>query len=99
MLYGHAESVAVRFAQPVTPEEARERMRKAENLIVVDDPGQYAYPHPRMAEDTGETYVGRIRQDLADPNTLLFFVVADNLLKGAAWNAVQIAEALIARAN
>ncbi|KRW91617.1 aspartate-semialdehyde dehydrogenase [Alicyclobacillus tengchongensis] len=99
VLYGHAESVAVRFTQPVTPDVARERMRKAENLIVVDDPATYAYPHPRMAEDTGETYVGRIRQDLGDPHTLLFFVVADNLLKGAAWNAVQIAEALIARAN
>lgn len=99
VLYGHAESVSVRFRQPVTPEVAREMMRKSENLIVVDDPERFEYPHPRMVEGTGETYVGRIRQDLADPNTLLLFVVADNLLKGAAWNAVQIAEALIERAQ
>lgn len=98
VLYGHAESVAVRFSQPVTPAAARERMGKAENLVVVDNPQTFEYPHPRMSQGTGETYVGRIRQDLADPNTLLLFVVADNLLKGAAWNAVQIAEALIERA-
>ncbi|WAH35354.1 aspartate-semialdehyde dehydrogenase [Alicyclobacillus dauci] len=98
VMNGHAESVAVRFRDAVTPEMAREKMRAAENLVVVDEPSQYLYPHPQMAENTGDTYVGRIRQDLADPNTLLFFVVADNLLKGAAWNAVQIAETLIARA-
>ncbi|MFB5191481.1 aspartate-semialdehyde dehydrogenase [Alicyclobacillus fastidiosus] len=98
VLYGHSESVAVRFEQPVSPAQARAKFEQAANLVVVDDPSQAQYPHPLMAEDTGETYVGRIRQDLADPNTLLFFVVADNLLKGAAWNAVQIAETLIQRA-
>ncbi|GEO24866.1 aspartate-semialdehyde dehydrogenase [Alicyclobacillus acidoterrestris] len=98
VLYGHAESVAVRFATPVTPDIARARFAQAENLVVVDEPGAAKYPHPQMAEGTGDTFVGRIRQDLADPHTLLFFVVADNLLKGAAWNAVQIAEALVKRA-
>lgn len=98
VLYGHAESVAVRFRDEVSPSVARDRMQRAENLIVMDDPARNLYPHPRMSEDTGDTYVGRIRQDLADSRTLLFFVVADNLLKGAAWNAVQIAEALISRA-
>lgn len=98
VVYGHAESVAVRFQTPVSAAVAREKMHTATNLVVVDDPANYLYPHPQMASDTGETYVGRIRQDLEDPHTLLFFVVADNLLKGAAWNAVQIAEALVARA-
>lgn len=98
VLYGHAESVSARFKQPVTPSMAFEKWAQAENLRVVDEPSKALYPHPKMAEDTGETYVGRTRQDLSDPNTLLFFVVADNLLKGAAWNAVQIAEALIQRA-
>lgn len=98
VLYGHAESVAVRFRDEVTPDVARARMGMAENLIVVDNPAKNIYPHPRMSQDTGETYVGRIRQDLADPRTLLFFVVADNLLKGAAWNAVQVAETLIEQA-
>lgn len=98
VLYGHAESVAVQFERPITVDEARARMAASENLVVVDDPGRGLYPHPLMSEDSGETYVGRIRQDLWDPNSLLFFVVADNLLKGAAWNAVQIAEALIERA-
>lgn len=98
VLYGHAESVSVRFKQSVTPEMAREKWSVAENLVVVDDPQNEAYPHPQMSRDTGDTYVGRIRQDLADPKTLLFFVVADNLQKGAAWNAVQIAESLVERA-
>ncbi|EPZ46213.1 aspartate-semialdehyde dehydrogenase [Alicyclobacillus acidoterrestris] len=98
VLYGHAESVAVRFATPVTPDIARARFAQAENLVVVDEPSAAKYPHPQMAEGTGDTFVGRIRQDLADPHTLLFFVVADNLLKGAAWNAVQIAEELVKRA-
>jgi aspartate-semialdehyde dehydrogenase len=97
VLYGHAESVSVRFSKAVTPTVARERFGAGTNLVVVDDPANAKYPHPQMAEDSGDTYVGRIRQDLKDPNTLLFFVVADNLLKGAAWNAVQIAETLIER--
>lgn len=97
VLYGHAESVSVRFKQPVTPAMARGKWAKAENLMVVDDPQKALYPHPQMSMDTGDTYVGRIRQDLSDPATILFFVVADNLLKGAAWNAVQIAESLTKR--
>lgn len=95
VLYGHAESVAVRFTQPVTAATVRERLSQAAGVQVVDEPGQGVYPHPRMAEGSGDTYVGRIRQDLADDRTVLMFVVADNILKGAAWNAVQIAELLI----
>lgn len=99
VLYGHAESVAVRFREPVTVAQVRERLANAENVVLVDDPASCAYPHPRMAEDRGESFVGRIRQDLNDPHTILLFIVADNLLKGAAWNAVQIAEKLIEMAG
>ena len=99
VLYGHAESVAVRFAQPVTAEDVRSCLKNALGVQLVDDPSQALYPHPRMAEGSGDTFVGRIRQDLADAQTVLMFVVADNILKGAAWNAVQIAELLVERAS
>lgn len=95
VLYGHAESVAVQFAQPVTAAAVRDKLAIAMGVQLVDDPAQALYPHPRMAQGTGDTYVGRIRQDLADERTVMMFVVADNILKGAAWNAVQIAELLI----
>lgn len=99
VIYGHAESVAVHFARPVTVAEVREKLAKAEGVQVIDDPAQAAYPHPRMAQGSGDTFVGRIRQDLADDTSILMFVVADNILKGAAWNAVQIAELLIRDAH
>jgi aspartate-semialdehyde dehydrogenase len=95
VIYGHSESVAVRFSKPVSAEEVRAKLTGAPGVVVVDDPQHARFPHPRMAEGTGDTFVGRIRQDLADECTVLMFVVADNLLKGAAWNAVQIAELLV----
>ncbi|WP_067931321.1 aspartate-semialdehyde dehydrogenase [Alicyclobacillus kakegawensis] len=95
VLYGHAEAVELRFRVPVTPEQVRERLAHAKGVVVVDNPSEGVYPHPRMAAGTGETYVGRIRRSLADDRSILMFVVADNLLKGAAWNAVQIAELLV----
>jgi aspartate-semialdehyde dehydrogenase len=95
VVHGHSEAVSVRFRQPVSVVEVRRRLSEAAGVVVVDDPQSALYPHPLMAAGTGDTFVGRIRQDLADDNTILMFVVADNLLKGAAWNAVQIAELLI----
>lgn len=97
VLYGHAESVSVRLKKSVTVEEVRSMLEGAPGCVVVDDPEKGLYPHPAMAVGTGETYVGRIRKDLWDDKTIWMFVVADNLLKGAAWNAVQIAELLITR--
>lgn len=95
VLYGHAESVSVRFSRTVTVADVRKRLQGAPGLVLVDDPDTAMYPHPRMAEGSGDTFVGRIRQDLWDDHTILMFVVADNLNKGAAWNAVQIAELLV----
>lgn len=99
VIYGHSEAVAVRFHEPVSAGAVRDRLAVAKGVVVIDDPARQRYPHPLLAAGTGETYVGRIRQDLADPNAVMMFIVADNLLKGAAWNAVQIAEALIERAG
>ncbi len=95
VLYGHSEAVEIEFTSPVTADEVRERLRRAPGVIVVDDPEHGLFPHPQMAEGTGDTYVGRIRPALDRDRAILMFVVADNLLKGAAWNAVQIAECLI----
>ncbi|QSO53741.1 aspartate-semialdehyde dehydrogenase [Alicyclobacillus curvatus] len=97
VVYGHSESVSVHFDRAVTASEVRGLLSAAPGVIVVDNPAEGQYPHPLMAAGTGDTYVGRIRRDLSDDRTVWMFIVADNLLKGAAWNAVQIAELLIKR--
>ncbi|HEX2173056.1 MAG TPA: aspartate-semialdehyde dehydrogenase [Dehalococcoidia bacterium] len=94
---GHSEAVHVEFEQPMTPTEAREVLAAAPGVEVVDDPAQRRYPHPWAAAGHDPVYVGRIRQDASHPNGLAFWIVSDNLRKGAALNAVQIAEGLIAR--
>jgi len=95
VVYGHSESVEVRFSRPTSPLAVREALTGAPGVQVVDNPPQGQFPHPKLAAGTPDTYVGRIRQALSDERTVLMFVVADNLLKGAAWNAVQIAECLV----
>ncbi len=94
---GHSEAVNIEFERPITPEEAREVLRAAPGVMVVDkrEPGGYVTP----VEAAGEyaTYVSRIREDATVENGLALWIVADNLLKGAALNAVQIAETLINR--
>lgn len=95
VLYGHAEAVEVTFSSPVTAEQVRTRLQNAPGVVVADDPASGLFPHPQMAEGTGDTFVGRIRPALDCDKSILMFVVADNLLKGAAWNAVQVAECLI----
>ncbi len=94
---GHSESITATFASPVTPAEARKVLGKASGIIVVDDPTKNDYPLPIYCDGRDETYVGRIRQDLSDPSGcgLVFWVVSDNLRKGAALNSIQIAEKLI----
>ena len=95
VLYSHSESILVETELPITPEAARAVWAKAPGLIVVDDPANRQYPLPAAAAHRDEVFVGRIRQDLRRPNALLFWCVADNLRKGAATNAVQIAEELL----
>ncbi len=93
--YGHSESVAVETYRPLSVEEARSLMEKAKGVIVVDDPAQNKYPMPLEAAGRDETFVGRLRKDISVENGLVMWIVADNIRKGAATNAVQIAEILI----
>ncbi len=95
VLYSHSESILVETERPISPEAARAVWAKAPGLIVIDDPANKAYPLPAAAAHRDEVLVGRIRQDLNRPNALLFWCVSDNLRKGAATNAVQIAEELL----
>ena len=92
VLRGHSEDVTMTFDSEVNANEAREILRKAPNIVVVDDPQKELYPMPKDCVDTNETYVGRIREDLFANNMLHMFVVADNLRVGAATNAVRIAQ-------
>jgi aspartate-semialdehyde dehydrogenase len=94
---GHAEAVNVEFEKPITAEEARDILREAPGCLVIDkrEPGGYITPHEAAGEDA--TYISRIREDATVENGLTFWCVADNLRKGAALNAVQIAELLINR--
>ncbi len=91
----HAEAVTVEFEHPVSPEAARAVLATAPGVELVDDPGQKRYPMPFSATGKFEVEVGRLRQSLVFDNGLDFFVAGDQLLKGAALNAVQIAELLV----
>lgn len=94
---GHAEAVNVEFDRPISADEARDILRQSPGVLVVDkqENGGYATPYEAAGEDA--TYVSRIREDTTVENGLAFWVVADNLRKGAALNTVQIAELLLAR--
>jgi aspartate-semialdehyde dehydrogenase len=94
VMRSHSESVTVDLEAPLTPEEVRALWSAAPGLKLWDDVSQRRYPLAREAAGTEPVWVGRLRQDLDRPATLHFWVVADNLLKGAALNAVQIAEVL-----
>lgn len=94
----HSEAVAVEFdGPPVDPAEARAALEQAPGVTVLDDPERNVYPMPAMLEGTDDVYVGRIRRDESVASGLQMWVVADQLRKGAALNAVQIAELLLAR--
>jgi aspartate-semialdehyde dehydrogenase len=94
---GHSEAVNVEFEDPITADEAREILRAAPGIVVIDkhEPGGYITPHEAAGEDA--TYISRIREDITVENGLAFWCVSDNLRKGAALNAIQIAEALANR--
>jgi aspartate-semialdehyde dehydrogenase len=93
----HSEAVNIEFEQPLSEEEARDILRSAPGCIVIDkrEPGGYVTPHEAAGEDA--TYISRIRTDATVENGLVMWIVSDNLRKGAALNAVQIAESLINR--
>jgi aspartate-semialdehyde dehydrogenase len=94
---GHSEAVNIEFENPITADEAREILRNAPGCLVIDkhEPGGYVTPYECVGEDA--TYISRIREDATIENGLQIWVVSDNLRKGAALNAVQIAECLINR--
>jgi aspartate-semialdehyde dehydrogenase len=94
---GHSEAVNVEFAREFDLEQVRELLRNAPGVQLLDDPEQDAYPMPLIANGRDEVFVGRLRRDETQPRTLNLWIVADNLRKGAATNAVQIAELLVAR--
>jgi len=88
----HSEAVNVEFTEPISPEDARRILADAPGIKVLDDPSVSLYPQPWLAANSDHTYVGRIRADSSHPRGLAMWVVSDNLRKGAALNAVQIAE-------
>lgn len=91
---GHAESILAEFESPLSVEDAQSALREADGCFVQDNPSENVYPHQIEVSGADATCIGRIRKDPSSPNGLAFWCVADNLRKGAATNAVQIAEIL-----
>jgi aspartate-semialdehyde dehydrogenase len=92
---GHSESVNVEFEKDFDLSEVRQVLSEAPGVVVQDDPSKQIYPMPLWAHEKDEVFVGRLRRDETQPNTLNMWIVSDNLRKGAATNAVQIAEYLL----
>ncbi len=92
----HSESILLETEQKVTVDQAQQLFEKADGIVVVDDLNSSQYPMPNTCSDKDPVYIGRVREDLSSPNGLAFWCVSDNLRKGAATNAVQIAEYLVA---
>jgi aspartate-semialdehyde dehydrogenase len=97
VLRAHSESIVIETKRELSPEEAREILAKAPGVKVVDDREKNHFPMPLEASGQFDVLVGRIRRDLSHPRGLALFVSGDQLLKGAAWNAVQILEHLVAK--
>ena len=95
MVGGHSESVNIEFEKDFDLKEVREILSHTPGVVVQDDVEHFIYPMPLTAHEKDETFVGRIRRDDSQPNTLNCWIVSDNLRKGAATNAVQIAEYLV----
>lgn len=92
---GHSESVNIEFENDFDLDEVKRLLAEAPGVVVQDDPSQQLYPMPLWAHEKDEVFVGRLRRDETQPNTLNMWIVSDNLRKGAATNAVQIAEYLM----
>jgi aspartate-semialdehyde dehydrogenase len=95
VLVGHSESVNIETERKLTAADARALLAQAPGVVVIDDPANRGYPMPIMAAATDEVFVGRIREDRTIAHGLNLWIVADNVRKGAALNAVQIAERLV----
>ncbi|MDE5687031.1 MAG: aspartate-semialdehyde dehydrogenase [Paramuribaculum sp.] len=96
VMRAHSEAIWVETERPVSVDEARAAFGKAEGLVVIDNPAEKKYPMPLEAAGKDPVFVGRIRKDLANANGLSFWVVGDQIKKGAALNAVQIAQYMLA---
>jgi len=94
---GHSEAIHVEFTDPISPDDARSILAQAPGVKVLDDPNVSLYPQPWVSSGTDEVFVGRIRSDASHSKGLVMWVVADNIRKGAALNAVQIAEEAVKR--
>ena len=95
MFIGHAEAIHIEFEKPITADEAREALRKAHGVTVIDHRADEGYVTPVEVAGDDPVFVSRIREDSTVENGIALWVVADNLRKGAALNAVQIAEVLV----
>lgn len=93
----HSEAITIETEKELTPDKVRELLSAAPGVVLVDNIAEKQYPMPLFSSDTDEVYVGRIRKDISAPNSLCLWVVADQIRKGAATNAVQIAELLLSR--
>lgn len=94
---GHSESVNIEFENDFELVEVKDLLSKSPGVVVVDDPSTSQYPMPKDAHEKDEVFVGRLRRDESNPNTLNMWIVSDNLRKGAATNTIQIAEYLLAQ--
>lgn len=92
VIYGHSESVYVELKEDFELEEVRKLLSEAPGLTLQDEPEQQLYPLATQCAGLPDVFIGRLRKDLANPRALNMWIVSDNLMKGAAWNAVQIAE-------
>lgn len=95
VMRAHSEAIWVETERPLELDEVREAFARAEGLVVMDNPAEKVYPMPLFTAGKDPVYVGRLRKDLANPNGLSFWVVGDQIKKGAALNAVQIAQYII----
>jgi aspartate-semialdehyde dehydrogenase len=95
VMRAHSEAIWIETEQPISLEQARDAFAKAEGLVVIDNPVAKEYPMPLMAAGKDPVFVGRLRKDLTNPNGLSFWVVGDQIKKGAALNAVQIAQYIL----
>jgi aspartate-semialdehyde dehydrogenase len=91
----HSESIWVETERPISVEEARDAFSKAEGIVLIDEPAERKYPMPLFVAGDDPVYVGRVRKDISNENGLTFWCVSDQIRKGAALNAVQIAELLL----